>query len=424
MNKKNKRLISELIVVFLIMIIGNIANYYVEALIGKVLSPEIYGDYRVAITTFSFLGQVLLFGLDYIAIKYISEFIKKREKGRAKYFLIYVIKILIAVSFIWGFFSLMINPFVHKLAMDNVFSKYIHPVYFYLGLSISPLLFFMVVRIVNGLKYNILSELLYNASTLILLLFVILCKRASFETYILSNVLSNVIPIIICGGIIFFYFKRINLHSFAIPKEIIHDAVHYTFQRLWSFPTASILLILIEVLDNSEANVGIFSAVFIVAGILNISINVLRNIFQKRLLDVIHGKKNKIKKLMLHIYVTSIVIAAMIFIIVYCFRHEILDVYGKSFSMGYNLIPYALMCYIPSVITFGDVIFLNYFSSQTNKIMTYLTVAKKVAVSCLGGILIKLFGLDGAISAFLGTEILFAGLFFLIRQQVISDVEN
>jgi O-antigen/teichoic acid export membrane protein len=403
------------------MLSGQWALFYAETMVGKALSPELYGDYRVVITLITFLGQLLLFGLDYILVKHIPQLLLHKGKEHAKFFLISMLRFIIYVFLVWELLGIFINQSVNNLMFDRLLPQDIHPGYFYLACAGVYSLVTLSLKIIRSLDYKILNVIMYNLWTWLFLGFMLVVP-ITLNSAVLSTMASYLVIICVCCIVIFLFFRKVRASRFALPQHIFKDAFHFTAQQFFAFQVSGILLILMEVLPAPETDIGIFSATIMISNLSLIVVMGIKNLFLMQVIPAIHGDKVLLKKLLTKVYIVAAALMLPTCVILYLLTPFLLHLYGLHFEAVFMFILFPLVGNIPGAIASGDVIFLNYCSTQTNKIFTYLTIFKAVLCVVMGMLLIKFFGIYGAMITYVAVEIIFALLVIVVKRAVIAKI--
>src|SRR6185437_10298361 len=381
--------------------------FYAETLIGKALSPELYGDYRVVITVVVFLGQILLFGIDYIVVKHIPQLLQNKSIENAKFFLISMLKYIVYILVVWEAAAVLINQSANNFMFDRVVPQDIHPAYFYLACAGIFAIFTFVLKTVRALNYKILSAVMYNSWSWFLLGFMLIIP-ITLNSAILSTIASYLIVICASSILIFLFFYKVRPVKFSLPQNIFRDAFNFTTQQVFAFQATGILLILMEALPISEAKIGIFSATIMIANLSFIVGSGIKNVFLVPVISAIGGERLLLTKLLFKIYIVSATSSIFVSVALYLLTPILLRLYGLHFNSVLGFIPFALIGNIPGAITCGDIIFINYFNSQTNRVFTYLTILKAILTITIGATLIKFFDVYGAMAAYIAIESIFA----------------
>ncbi|MCC2625160.1 MAG: Uncharacterized protein K0R14_1033 [Burkholderiales bacterium] len=414
--------LSDFILSILIVISGQWVIFYVETLIGKALSPELYGDYRVVITVIVFVGQLLLFGLDYIIVKHIPQLLLNKSREHAKFFLISMFRIIVCILLVWELLAILVNQSAHNLMFDRIVPRDIHPGYFYLACAGIYAVLTLLLKTVRSLDYKILNMILYNSWAWIFLGFM-LTVPITLNSAVLGTITSYLIVIFVCLIIIFTFFRKVRASKFTLPEHIFKDAFHFTTQQLFAFQVSGILLILMEALPAPETDIGIFSATIMISNLSLIVVVSIKNIFLMQVIPAMQGDKVSLQKLLRKIYLVAAALIIPTCIILYLLTPFFLRLYGLHFEEVFKFILFPLIGNIPGALTSGDVIFLNYYNSRTNKIYTYLTIFKAILCLFMGLFLIKFFNIYGAMLTYVAVEFIFALTVIWIKKILISKID-
>lgn|GEM_PF-2999614 len=410
--------------VLFMMIVSTGVVFYTETIIGRALSPELYGDYRVVMTIVVLLGQLLLFGLDFIIVKQIPKLLQQKRTPHAKYLVINIFRIIVYTLLVWEVFAILINQTAHNLMFDRFLSQNMHPAYFYLACAGIFAFFTLLVKTIKALGHNILSTILNNTGTWLKLAFVLIIP-ITLNTAILSSVITKLIIICIAIPVVISFFSKVRASKFVFPPSVFKDAFNYTAQQLFAFRVPSILLIIMEALPIGESKIGIFSAAVMIANLALVIVGVIQNIFLVPIISAMHNERLLLQKLLSKIYIIATVSILFASMVLYFFTPVILKLYGIHFASVIELIPLALIAGIPVAVTSGDILFVSYFNSHTNKILTYLTILKSIFAIILGIFFIKFFDIYGAMTAYIAIESISAlGVMYLKHITIAGTREN
>ncbi|HLX52801.1 MAG TPA: hypothetical protein VKR58_02615, partial [Aquella sp.] len=166
------------------------------------------------------------------------------------------------------------------------------------------------------------------------------------------------------------------------------------------------------------------SATMMVANLSFIVGMSIKNGFLVPVISAIQGKKLPLQKLLFKIYVISAASSIFVSIVLYILTPFFLHLYGLHYNAVFGFIPFALIGNMPGAITCGDTIFVNYFNSYTNRVLTYLTILKAISTITIGAILIKFFDIYGAIAAYIVVETIFALAVICLKQVTIARIKD
>ncbi len=150
----------------------------------------------------------------------------------------------------------------------------------------------------------------------------------------------------------------------------------------------------------------------------------IKNSFVVPIIVAMKGNKSLLLKLLSKIYILTLVIVLSAYVILYFLSPTLLRLYGIHFNSVLGLLPFALIANIPMAIISGDVIFINYLNSYTNKLFTYITVAKCILTVFFGLILINYFYIYGAIATYIIVEFMSAGAIIYLKHLTITKIND
>jgi hypothetical protein len=369
------------------------------------------------------LGQLLLFGLDYIIIKHMPRLLRSENHGNAKFFLTSIAKFIFYIFVAWEIFALLVNQSVHNLMFDRILYDSIHPAYFYLACAGIFAFYTFALKTLRALSYKVLYAILYYAASWILVGF-LLVMPITLNNAVLGTMASFLVVTIFAFGVIFLFFMNVSSRRFIFPENILKDAFHFTAQQIFSFQSTGILLILMEVLPIPEGTVGVFSATVMIANLSFIITNSMKNVFLEPIINAMHGEKRQLEKVLHKVSIIATISILLVGIFLYFLTPALLHLYGIKFNAVKHFILFALIANIPGAVVTGEIMFINYFNEHTNKIFTYLVIFKLFLAVGVGTVLINYFDLYGAMVAYIIVEFIFSVTVLRFRQIVLKKIDN
>src|SRR3989344_1099556 len=110
------------------LIISKIGSLVFTVIIARLLLPELFGLYSLALSTIILLSTFTDLGTSQTLVRYVSLSLSKKNKGIAKGYLIYLTKIKLILTFLSIFILLALAKFIYNTYYHYIFTK---KTYFY-----------------------------------------------------------------------------------------------------------------------------------------------------------------------------------------------------------------------------------------------------------------------------------------------------
>jgi len=359
--------IKNSIYVFLSNFISKIGSIIFTIILARMLMPELFGLYSLALTTILLFVGLSEFGFGRAFITYVSKEIGRNKEGKAKAYALFLLKIkLIAII---GTSILLI--FLSKLIANNYYQKPIHlsllvgALYvFFIGVSGTLEFFFQAI---NNFKISLYKEILFQIMRIVLIpLTILYLINESFSNEMQISSIIFVLAIIWLFISIFIYLslKKVNFlksKTEKLSKQEKNDLKKFIrhlflFNYLMLFFTQIDILFLgrfvsAELISFYAIAIGLIGSL----GSLIAFSGVLLPIFSKL-------KKERLEEGLKKSIILTFIISFIIFIFILIFSGIIIKViYGSEYLPSINL----LRLLSPMIITFPIMsIYLNYFISK------------------------------------------------------------
>jgi O-antigen/teichoic acid export membrane protein len=382
----------------------NCINFIIFYLLGLFLAnvlnnPAEYGNYVLSLNVMLLLSSLIIFGHDRYILEIYSFYLKKNSFGSIHGYLKRIIQItlmagiLIAILFATTYegYKLLVDPNHH------------HPII--IGILFTPMMALVLfcVEIFNVNKRFIFSDIIYRfllpiiAVILILIFFWFYKINTSIAIACIGS--AWVIALIILIANIMSTPMRSVIASkpiFETKRWLLQAAPYWIYQVIFHMST-SLGIILLELIGNSEAQVGIFAAAYqTVSFFILISLAATRytlpllaqHLDDRTLLQEILNKRRNF-----------MLIVCTVFAIVLIFGGKyILALFGQEYIQGYSqLITLLVGFYIMSLFAAAPYVlqFMHFTRIMMIALIVYFIICLTLSLS-----LIPFFGGVGAALAF------------------------
>lgn len=193
--------------------IGKIGALFFTIIIARLLLPELFGLYSLALSTIVLFASFVDLGLGSTLIKFVSSALAKRDKKKAKIYLDYLFRIKFILIFI---------VMVALLASAKFISQTYYQKPIFLALLAGSLYILVVglisfieslFRAVNKFKYPLIKQVFFQVLRLIIIPIVILLSLK----YMVSK---EMLFFLIISTLAFLYFLALILLIFFMKKKI------------------------------------------------------------------------------------------------------------------------------------------------------------------------------------------------------------
>jgi len=258
-----KRAVRAFTLVFVINIIAAFLGYLARVVLARNLTVAEYGLFFSIFTLINFLGAFIGLGMGESLVKYIPEFLVKKEYHKIKNAVILVILASLATFILLGILLSIFSGFLGELYFKNPFAT---PVLFLFIIIMLLISFKGILRTVfqafQDMKLFALMYLLENLFLLILFLFLFKLKKDIFiASYV--YVLANLFIIIIFLPLFFRAFTSFK-HKAFIDKDVFKKMFRFGILVIASNVGGIIILYtdtLLLTFFRSLEEVGIYNVV-------------------------------------------------------------------------------------------------------------------------------------------------------------------
>jgi len=399
-DKHLKELIKGSSSAFLLKIIGMSLSYISLLYITNKYGANVFGVLTLSITILSIFTLIPSFGMANALVKIIGELYSHKKYSEIKYILKIIFLLTTFLSALFIFLFYVSSDFIAKEILDKIYmSKYLKII------TISVLFNTMIVIVSSTFqgmkktkKFMIFQTLLLQFIFLLLLILnnnVINYNYNVVELYVASTVFSAVI------ALIYLYINVNSLNDISnnkIRKYNLTKILKLSVPMLLGSSFTMIMgwtdIVMLGIYKTEE-DVGIYSAVLRIAGLISISLTAINAIATPKFIEF-YSKKDMIglekivKQSTKIIFFTSLPIV----IIYIVFPSVVMNLFGSEFIIGASVLV---------IISLGQ--FINAMSgsvgyilqmTDNQKIFQNIIILASIINVILNYMLIPIYGMDGA----------------------------
>ena len=371
---KNKTVINLLI----LGLISYFVKFLFNVFAAEHLSPELYGDFSIALRGVFIISLLLLMGTNIASVKYISLYFTDKNPENATRFIKWNLKLvtktfLIAFIVFTAIFLLLL--FMHHLNFTNLGEHH----YFVYALWLAPFsaLLLLLSSVILSNRQNSLS-LFFNKIAIYILLILFMAATVFFLDItigffhlmlflFLGFLLIIIVELFLVNKILIKHEvnitqKLINLKLKVHKKEWMSDSLSLTSGQIIFNLVCFFDLLVIEWVHPNEHSVGHYAAMQTIVNILWVVPSSVTSYFVPLITPLL--EKKKYKELQSHIdsanYVSLFVSVVMLSLII-VFSEYILSLFGPSYI--YAEIP---------LIVLSVVYFIGAAAFSNARILTFL----------------------------------------------------
>ncbi|MCP4178744.1 MAG: amino acid permease [bacterium] len=414
-------------------ILAYIIKYVLNIILTRYLSPSDYGDLAVSLRIIIILSLLLLLGTNNSVKKYLTKYLFVKDMMRIKRFILWNLKVIYKslVSYIIMLLILyLIILLLHVLSIRNMFSYHIALFY----LPIAPL-----------------------AAISVLFSSYILSNKWPVLFFFFRKIAVFIFSLILIGGGILFYNVDINLYTIGVFLLLAYGLVliselilinkifteHSIFSLvddykkrienrkdkvLWLVDSFRMIgtqlifnliwaidLFILEIVHNSNIDVGYYAAMLVLTNILLIIPSATTTLLVPNISSMISkGRFDELQQNINLVNFINILILSLLLIILLIFSDTLLLVFGK----GYNSaeVPFIILCftyYLASIFVPGGKL-LTFTKTEKQFI---ISITELLIVIICGIVLTLLWGLTGmALSVLVSITFKSIITFFIVRK--------
>jgi O-antigen/teichoic acid export membrane protein len=315
----------------------NMMAFVNNVIITRNLGVDQYGLFVLATNVFGFLSIFPMLGFENTILRFVSFYIGKGMNEKAKGTILFSVRLLLVVSFVFLFIFFLLAPIISIWIFERrELGKYLGILLIALPFGTLSGVFYASLAGLKLIRYQVLSSNILNPLIMFFLLTLIFWAGFKLDGLIWLMVLMSLVNACIAFAFLYSkYFKGVKgVGQTANKRELINFATPLYFNLfLNSAIRYSPVFIIGYFLANKE--LGIFNVSLKVALFVSISLNAFRLAFSPTI-SGLFAKKNKqmISKLYKSVTKWIFTLALTTIFIIYLFTENILMVFGQGFVEG------------------------------------------------------------------------------------------
>lgn len=411
-----KRLVEASYVTMAVIVVSFLARYGVNILLANHLKVEAYGDYAAMINVVFFAGTMLLLGSDEAALRFIPEYVYKRDWTRVSGYIKHHLKLILLLSVVVVTFMFLIATVLYLLSRAgiNTFFDY-HPILFAIWFAPMFALVVFQAKLLRSLHKVAWSLLTFKILPYLLMAFGIFLFTAE------GSVLTMYQALMVYGtGLFVVVVAQFILLLAALPYEVDFSKAEYQKRKWFAVSTAimfaslifagvtTIDLLLLEMLGPNEAQVGILAAVLTISsGVLTMPL-ALNAVIAQRVRVLVrrqnHAYLQKYANICNYIIAPPIILVAIAIIV--CGK-ALLGHFGHAFISGYDVL-------VVVIIILGGLSMLTAFGrpllqySGRHKQLVYANVVALIVMVIVDIVAMPFYGIYGAVLSMILSRLIVA----------------
>ena len=375
----------------------NVMAFVNNVVITRTLGADSYGLFVLATNIFTFIVIIPQFGFNNTIIRYVSYYTGKGEDAKAKGTILFGFKILLILSLIVLSVSILISPLISEHIFNRPeLSPLIIILLLSLPFSVLSTIFYSALNGLKLIKYQVIANNIINP--LFFFILIIIAFWVGFRLTGLIWIMFFMGAISVALSYYFLnkkYFKiKRNLQPEVEKKELVLFAIpNYLNQFLNNAIRFAPIFIMGYFLSNKD--IGIFNVGFRIAMLVSVSLSAFRLIFSPTI-SALFAKNNTqlIDQLYKTITKWIFTIALITFCIIILFAEPILNIFGKEFTTGINVL---LLLIFGELINAGVGLVGNIIiMSGRPKVALFNTCINFLVILTLCYFLIPVYGIIGA----------------------------
>ncbi|MCK4869794.1 MAG: polysaccharide biosynthesis C-terminal domain-containing protein [Gammaproteobacteria bacterium] len=413
---KWKRLVEASYFTIAVIIISFVARYGVNVLLANHLKAEAYGDYAAMINVVFFAGTVLLLGSDEAALRFIPEYVYKRDWARVSGYIKHHLKLILLISVVVVTVMFLIATVLYLLSRVGVgtFFDY-HPILFAIWFAPMFALIVFQAKLLRSLHKVAWSLLTFKILPFLLMAFGIFLFTSK------GSILTMYQALMVYGtGLFVVVITQFILLLAALPYEVDFSQAEYQKRKWFAVSTAimfaslifagvtTVDLLLLELLGPNEAQVGILAAVLTISsGVLTMPL-ALNAVIAQRVRVLVrrqnHVYLQKYANICNYIIVPPIILVAIAIIV---YGKALLGHFGQAFVAGYDVLIFVILILgILSMLTAFGRPLLQY--SGRHRQLVYANVVALIVMVVVDIVTMPFYGIYGAVLSMILSRLIVA----------------
>ncbi|MEQ9115954.1 MAG: polysaccharide biosynthesis C-terminal domain-containing protein [Rickettsiales bacterium] len=430
MNKVNQ-CYKDAVVLGVISFICFFSGYFLNVVLAKLVSKDLYGDFSVGLQTFLLVSSIMLLGTDTASKRFLSSYLSKNESHTAADYIKWnfnlVLKSSVIILVVIAIIALGMS-FLHLTKIKH-FSTYHIAVYvlFFAPIgAIPPLINSYLIANRNVF----LSNLMNGSVAYLLILLIVYMAVGIFNNQITDNLFIFSIAaafIILTIFEIFIFSKKLPVvfkKIFSKEKlNITSDKWQETSNRLVvnqiAFKIIGCLNIyILEIFGNKEEEVGELAAVLAIGAIITTAFNSINTMLAPLIGANYKTDRAKMQSSLTTTTYANFLTSLCLFIVVMCFGKSILGTFGKDFysEKSYIILGIVSGAYTMFSVGRSSLSMIAYTGHEGSLIK--VTIWELGILLVLGTILTKMYGIYGiAIAMFVSLLVKLVVAIHLVRSK-------
>lgn len=393
---------------FLITIAGMIAGYILTLFISRIYGAEGIGIFNLSYNIMSFIGMFCMLGMNISILRFVGEYINKKEIQKLPNLYVQMLKIILPLSLLFSIILFFSSTFIsNEILKNNIYENPIKIIAIVLPFFV---LLEITIEFIRGTNKLIISETLRSLTRPLLnILFLLIVSYNLTNLFLPLYGLGISIFISSILGIFYifrnFSFSQLSNITILSKKDLIFISLPMMGTSIISFFIASISLYTLQYY-SSIANVGIFSVCLKISLIVGLVLTVTNTVMAPKFAGLYWSEeKNKLQELVNKSNKLNLYLSGFLSLIMIALANYILLMFGKDFSAGENILIILCIAQFFNVATGSAGVMLNMcgFQKEARNIIFYSLIVSLV----LHFILVPLYNLEGAAIAFLLTTVFF-----------------
>lgn len=427
----------------IIILADQLMLFLVNLMVARRAGEELFGDFSVATNALLLIATLITLGLDSIIAYYVPKlYLRKkfyhiaRLTTAIRHFLQPVHLSVFGGGLLLGLSLIALAMVSEKLALFET----AHPLLLFIWGTIAISIYNIMVQLFRSIGYMRTAVLLSFMQTIFYFILAIIIYQTIHlvlpekdvvyfpHMMIVGFLASYFLTVLICFVMIKKIAKPFQKRSAAIAKTEPDPAWRnkmygYMVQNLNVYVFATIPLLVTEIFGHREDSVGLFAAVVSIISLAFIGLSPIGILIGPEISAALADSKQKLKQTMKKFLWICLSIALVVTAIFGIFAKQILLLYQSKFI---NALPFLYVCLI-NIITYSMNMPLSkmiQYSKHGSVLGAKLTTSFIILQTIACVILIKLFGIYGAVTCYIGINILYNITMVIIALRIYREYEE
>jgi len=393
------------IVILCLFSINYLINYFFNVFLARHFTPEVYGDISLVIMGLSLIVPFVLIGNHLSSIRFLPQYLSLNQIDKFYGFQYWSAKILLISSIIICIVGIAAILLALELEHTGIYyTKQYHP--FLFSFWLIPLFAMMlfqssILLAMHKQHFSVISSGLYpTIAVLTLMLLVFFDKKLTIYDALISVGIATFIIIIVQRASIILLCNKYPDKLLSLQDQPIWQRVslQMMLNSVLFVGISAVDIFMLRILGNNHAQIGQFSALIAVNGLLllvqNASSTTLSPVISP---SVHHNAWQALQNTLNKTLGFRIIIGLGIMIFFYFFGKNVLGHFGPYYHSLHGLLLLLLSSYFISLCCNTAITLLTYSGHQQSIVkIAVLQLSLVIALDCF---LIPSYGLTGAIIA-------------------------